>query len=178
MRKLLHAGVLALGVLTAGCGGADDGGTTEPMVADQVKASPTSPETPTSPESPTSSSPATRAKVDLGETKIGKVLVGEEEHTLYLFKKDKDGKSSCSDACAQAWPPYITDGKPEAGEGVKADLLDTTERDDGTTQVTYNGHPLYYFATDTEPGDIKGHDVEGFGAKWYAVGANGKRARD
>ncbi|WP_344914932.1 hypothetical protein [Streptosporangium oxazolinicum] len=178
MRKLLHAGVLALGVLTAGCGGADDGGTTEPMVADQVKASPTSPETPASPEPSDSSSPATRAKVELGETKIGKVLVGEEGRTLYLFKKDKDGKSSCSDDCAQAWPPYVTDGKPEAGEGVKEKLLGTIERDDGTTQVTYNDHPLYYFAKDTEPGDVKGNDVEGFGAEWYAVGANGKRVHD
>ncbi|GAA3413513.1 COG4315 family predicted lipoprotein [Streptosporangium vulgare] len=172
MRKLLHAGVLALGVLTAGCGGADDGSTTEPMVADQVKASPTSPET------PTSSSPATRAKVELGETRIGKVLVGEGGRTLYLFKKDKDGKSSCSDACARAWPPYVTDGAPEAGEGVDKKLLGTTERDDGTTQVTYNRHPLYYYAKDTEAGDIKGHDVDGFGGEWYAVGANGKKARD
>ncbi|MGJ6968571.1 COG4315 family predicted lipoprotein [Streptosporangium sp. G11] len=172
MRKLLHAGVLALGVLAAGCGGADDGSTTEPMVADQVKASPTLP------EPSDSASPVTRAMVELGETKIGKVLVGEGMRTLYLFKKDKDGKSSCSDACARAWPPYVTDGEPEAGEGVKADLLGTTERDDGTTQVTYNRHPLYYFAKDTEAGDVKGHDVEGFGAKWYAVGADGKRVRD
>lgn len=172
MRKLLHAGVLALGVLAAGCGGADDGSTTEPMVADQVKASPTSPET------PSSSSPATRAKVELGETRIGKVLVGEGERTLYLFEKDKDGKSSCSDACARAWPPYVTDGAPEAGEGVDKKLLGTTERDDGTTQVTYNRHPLYYYAKDTEAGDIKGHDVDGFGGEWYAVGANGKKARD
>ncbi|MER5650150.1 hypothetical protein [Streptosporangium sp. NPDC002524] len=172
MRKLLHAGVLALGVLVAGCGGADDGSTTEPMVADQVKASPTSPDV------TDSASPATRAKVELGETKIGKVLVGEGERTLYLFAKDKDGKSSCSDECARAWPPYVTDGAPEAGEGVEESLLGTTERDDGTTQVTYNRHPLYYFAKDTEAGDIKGHDVEGFGDEWYAVGANGKRARD
>ncbi|WP_440100226.1 COG4315 family predicted lipoprotein [Streptosporangium sp. H16] len=172
MRKLLHAGVLALGVLAAGCGGADDGSTTEPMVADQVKASPTSPET------PASSSPATRAKVELGETSIGKVLVGEGGRTLYLFEKDKDGKSSCSDACARAWPPYVTDGKPEAGQGVKEDLLDTTERDDGTTQVTYNRHPLYYFAKDTKAGDVKGHDVDGFGDEWYAVDADGKKARD
>ncbi|MEU8205430.1 hypothetical protein [Streptosporangium sp. NPDC049046] len=174
MRKLLHAGVLALGVFTAGCGGAGDGSATEPIVADQVKASPTSPE----PSDSLSPSEATRAKVELGETKIGKVLVGEEGRTLYLFDKDKDGKSSCSDACARAWPPYVTDGTPEAGEGVKEDLLGTTEREDGTTQVTYNGHPLYYFAKDTEAGEIKGHDVDGFGGEWYAVNAKGKKAHD
>ncbi|MFI6506004.1 hypothetical protein ACIBCT_00220 [Streptosporangium sp. NPDC050855] len=169
MRKLLRAGVLALGVFTAGCGGADDGSTTEPMVADQVKASPTSPADP---------SATTRARVELGETRIGRVLVGEGGRTLYLFEKDRNGKSSCSDACARAWPPYVTDGEPEAGKGVKADLLGTTERDDGTTQVTYDRHPLYYFAKDTAAGEIKGHDADGFGADWYALNADGKQARD
>ncbi|MFF3440641.1 hypothetical protein [Streptosporangium sp. NPDC002721] len=178
MRKLLHAGVLALGVLAAGCGGADDGSTTEPMVADQVKASPTSPATPTSPETTDSSSPATRAVVELGETRIGRVLVGEGGRTLYLFDEDRNGRSSCSGACARAWPPYVTDGRPEAGQGVKADLLDTIERDDGTTQVTYNDHPLYYFAKDTAAGDIQGHDVDAFDGEWYAVTAEGKKARD
>lgn len=169
MRKLLRTGVLALGVFTAGCGAADDGSTTEPLVADQVKASPTAPADP---------SAATRARVELGETRIGRILVGEGGRTLYLFEKDRNGKSSCSDACARAWPPYVTDGEPEAGEGVKADLLATTERDDGTTQVTYGGHPLYYFARDTAAGDVKGHDHEGFGDDWYALKADGKPARD
>ncbi|WP_326829004.1 hypothetical protein OIE13_29535 [Streptosporangium sp. NBC_01810] len=181
MGKLLHTGVLALGafavgVLVAGCGAADDGSTTEPMVANQVKASPTSPTPSTSSSPPTS--PAARAEVRLGKTKIGEVLVGEEDHTLYLFEKDKDGKSSCSGPCAQAWPPYVTEGKPKAGKGVKEKLLGTTKRDDGTTQVTYNRHPLYYFIKDTMAGETNGQDIEGFGADWYAVDADGKKAHD
>lgn len=176
MRKLLHTGVLALGVFVAGCGGADDGSTTEPMVADQVKASPSLPETPT-PASP-SPSPATRAEVGLGETKIGKVLVGEGGRTLYLFEKDKDDRSSCMDACAEAWPPFLTEGKPVAGAGVKEKLLGTAKREDGTTQVTYNRHPLYYFAKDTKAGEVNGQDVEGFGGDWYAVDADGKKVHD
>lgn len=174
MRKLLHAGVLALGVFVAGCGGADDGSTTEPMVANQVKASPSSPETPT----PAAPSSATRAEVGLGETNIGKVLVGQENRTLYLFDKDKDDKSSCMDACAEAWPPFLTEGKPVAGAGVKEKLLDTTKREDGTTQVTYNRHPLYYFAKDTRAGETNGQDVEEFGGDWYAVDADGKKVHD
>ncbi|WP_433370815.1 COG4315 family predicted lipoprotein [Streptosporangium sp. CA-115845] len=173
MRKLLHAGVLALGVFAAGCGAAGDGSATEPMVANQVNASPTSPGTPTS--SSPSTSPATRAEVRLGDTKIGKVLVGERDRTLYLFEKDKGGKSSCSGPCAQAWPPFLTDGKPRAGKGVKEKLLGTTKRDDGTTQVTYNHHPLYYFIKDTTAGETNGQDLNSFGADWYAVGADGKK---
>ncbi|GAA2850434.1 lipoprotein [Streptosporangium fragile] len=171
MRKSLHAGVLALGLLAAGCGGAEEGGTAGSITADQVKASPTSY------ESPAASPTAGAAKVDLGETKIGKVLVGADGRTLYLFEKDKDGKSACSGDCATAWPPYVTDGKPEAGEGVKEGLLGTTEREDGTKQATYNRHPLYYYAKDTKAGDVLGHDIEGFGAEWYAVNADGKKAK-
>ncbi|MER5624751.1 hypothetical protein ABT061_27330 [Streptosporangium sp. NPDC002544] len=172
MRKLLHAGVLALGVFAAGCG-AGDGSATEPMVANQVNASPTSPGTPAS-SSPSAPS-GTRAEVRLGDTKIGKVLVGEGGRTLYLFEKDKGGKSSCSGPCAQAWPPYLTNGKPKAGKGVKEQLLGTTKRDDGTTQVTYNHYPLYYFIKDTKAGETTGQDLNSFGADWYAVGADGKK---
>ncbi|MFC7649994.1 hypothetical protein ACFQX6_63905 [Streptosporangium lutulentum] len=68
--------------------------------------------------------------------------------TLYLFEKDKDGKSACSGPCAQAWPPFVTSEKPKAENGVKENLLGTVKRDDGETQVTYNGHPLYYYIKD------------------------------
>ncbi|MBB2908858.1 putative lipoprotein with Yx(FWY)xxD motif [Streptosporangium becharense] len=172
MRKSLHVGVLALGLFAAGCGGEQQPGSTGPVTADRVGASPTSYESPTA--SPTA---AAEAMVGLGETSVGKVLVGADGRTLYLFEKDKGGKSACSGDCAAVWPPYVTDGKPEAGEGVKEDLLGTTEREDGTTQVTYNRHPLYYYAKDTKAGDVTGHDVEGFGAEWYAVTADGKKAR-
>ncbi|MBB4938731.1 putative lipoprotein with Yx(FWY)xxD motif [Streptosporangium album] len=172
MRKLLHAGVLALGLLAAGCGGTGEKGTAGPIAADQVNASLSPYESPGMSEEPTAG-----AMVELGDTKIGKVLVGEEGRTLYLFKKDKDGKSSCSGDCAVTWPPYITEGKPEAGDGVKADLLGTTKREDGTSQVTYNRHPLYYYVKDKKAGDVTGNDVKDFGAEWYAVTAEGKKAK-
>lgn len=167
MRKLLYAGVLAVGLLATGCGGADEKNVTEPIRVGGVNATPTPPVM-----------PGARAMVALAKTKIGKVLVGEAGRTLYLFKKDKKGKSSCSGACTEAWPPYVTEGKPKAGDGVKADLLGITERDGGKTQVTYNGHPLYYFAKDKKAGDITGNDIKNFGTEWYAVTANGTKVKN
>jgi predicted lipoprotein with Yx(FWY)xxD motif len=115
------------------------------------------------------------AKVKLRKTKLGRVLVGASGHTLYLFMKDKHGKSSCSSVCAAQWPPLITKGAPKAGSGVKAAMLGTTRRGDGRMQVTYNGHPLYAFAFDPRAGTTKGEGVSAFGARWYAVSAKGRR---
>jgi predicted lipoprotein with Yx(FWY)xxD motif len=110
---------------------------------------------------------------------LGKIIVDGRSRTLYLFEKDKKGKSSCSGACAKAWPPLLTKGKPKASGSVKASKLGTTKRSDGTTQVTYGGHPLYTFAPDkNKPGSTKGQGVDGFGAEWYVVGTNGKKIED
>jgi predicted lipoprotein with Yx(FWY)xxD motif len=87
-----------------------------------------------------------------------------------LFEKDKNGKSACDGACATAWPPLLTNGDPTPGPGVNASLLGTTTRSDGTTQVTYHGWPLYYYAADKAPGDITGQNVDSFGAEWYVIG--------
>jgi predicted lipoprotein with Yx(FWY)xxD motif len=110
---------------------------------------------------------------------LGKIIVDGRSRTLYLFEKDKKGKSSCSGACAEAWPPLLTKGKPKASGSVKASRLATTKRSDGTTQVTYGGHPLYTFAPDkNKPGSTKGQGVDGFGAEWYVVGTDGKKIED
>jgi predicted lipoprotein with Yx(FWY)xxD motif len=106
----------------------------------------------------------------------GTFLVDSSGRALYLFEADKGKTSTCNGACAAAWPPLTTDGAPTAGAGVKANLLGTTKRDDGKMEVTYNGHPLYYFANDSAPGDIKGQGVDAFGAEWYVVSPEGKTA--
>jgi predicted lipoprotein with Yx(FWY)xxD motif len=107
---------------------------------------------------------------------LGKIVVDGRSRTLYLFEKDKNGKSRCSGACATNWPPLLTKGKPKAGAGVKASKLGTTKRADGTTQVTYGGHPLYTFVADkNKPGSTKGQELDAFGAEWYVVGTNGKK---
>src|SRR5580704_9287250 len=111
--------------------------------------------------------------VKVASTGLGKILVNSSGLTLYLFEADKGTTSNCSGACAAAGPPLVTSGKPTAGDAVNASLLGTTKRSDGTSQVTYNGHPLYRFASDTKPGDTTGQAVNGFGALWYALSAAG-----
>jgi len=110
--------------------------------------------------------------------KLGKVIVDAEGMTLYDFHKDKGTTSSCYGACAEAWPPLLTSGTPKAMGGAQASLLGTTQRKDGTLQVTYNGHPLYGFVEDQKPGETNGNDVDGFGAQWYALMPNGEEPAD
>ena len=115
----------------------------------------------------------TNATVSLRTTRLGPILVNSRGHTLYLFAKDKNGKSACSGSCAKFWPPLLSQGKPTAGAGVKPSLIGTTRRSNGSRQVTYNKHPLYTFSLDTRAGQTKGEGNFAFGAKWYAISARG-----
>jgi predicted lipoprotein with Yx(FWY)xxD motif len=108
----------------------------------------------------------------LKSTEVGEVLVGANGRTLYLFTADEGTKSVCYGECETYWPPLIDD-KPTAGAGLDASLLGTTQRTDGTLQVTYNGHPLYFFAVDESAGDIKGQGYESFDGIWWTVSAAG-----
>jgi len=120
--------------------------------------------------------PTKPASVKTRSVSLGKILVNGNSQTLYLFEKDKNGKSACSGACATNWPPLLTKGTPKASGGVKSSLLGTTKRSDGTTQVTYGGWPVYTFVADkNKPGSTKGEGVDAFGAEWYVVGTNGKK---
>jgi predicted lipoprotein with Yx(FWY)xxD motif len=106
---------------------------------------------------------------------LGKVLRDSEGHVVYLFEKDKTTKSTCYTACATNWPPVITKGKPVAGSGVVKSKLSTTKRKDGKMQVTYAGHPLYYFIGDKKAGQANGQGLNFFGAKWYVLAKSGKK---
>lgn len=118
----------------------------------------------------------TSPTVKLRSTSLGKIVVDAKGRTLYLFEKDRNGKSACSGACAKNWPPLIVKGTPKAGTGLKATKLGTTRRADGKRQVTYGRHPLYTFVADAgKPGSVKGEGVDAFGAEWYVVGANGRK---
>ncbi len=120
--------------------------------------------------------PTKPAKVGVRSTKLGKVLVNGSGVTLYLFEKDKHGKSACSGACAASWPPVLTKGGPLVTAGARSAKLGTTRRADGTTQVTYGGHPLYTFVMDRkQPGSVAGEGIKAFGAEWYVLGANGRK---
>lgn len=110
--------------------------------------------------------------------KLGRVLVNSEGFTLYDFHKDMGTESACYGACAKAWPPLLTEGAPQPSNGASSSKLGTTERTDGTVQVTYAGHPLYTFVSDTRPGDAKGNDFTAFGAQWYALTPQGTEPGD
>jgi len=113
--------------------------------------------------------------VHVAKTGLGKVLVDSRGRTLYLFTKDSGTNSTCSGACATAWPPLHASGKTTVGGGAKASLVGSTGRSDGTPQVTYNGHPLYTFIMDKKPGDTNGDGLTAFGGSWFAVSAAGKQ---
>jgi predicted lipoprotein with Yx(FWY)xxD motif len=113
--------------------------------------------------------------VDLGRSTLGRMLVTSRGRTLYLFEKDRNGRSSCTGTCATYWPPLLTTSRPHAGTGVRAALLGTTRRPDGKLQVTYKRHPLYTFALDRRAGQTKGEGLDDFGAEWYAVSAAGSK---
>ena len=105
--------------------------------------------------------------VDAGQNaSLGAFLVDAKGMTLYLYTRDTPNTSNCYAACATAWPPLLTSGTPTAGADVTASLLGTTKRTDGTTQVTYNGWPLYYWVSDKKPGDTTGENVQNV---WFVV---------
>lgn len=112
------------------------------------------------------------ATVATSSTGLGTTLV-VGGRTVYLFERDKGPHSTCSGACATNWPPVTTAGAAKAGGAATASMLGTTKRSDGTTQVTYAGHPLYFFAGDSSAGQTNGQGVDAFGAKWYVVGTSG-----
>jgi predicted lipoprotein with Yx(FWY)xxD motif len=109
------------------------------------------------------------------DSDFGTILFDSEDQAIYLFDVETTTEPQCYDACAEAWPPVLTVGDPVAGTGLEASRLGTTERSDGTTQVTYGGHPLYYYAHEG-PGEVKCHDVSMNGGNWYVVQPHGERA--
>jgi predicted lipoprotein with Yx(FWY)xxD motif len=154
-----------VGILASACGGGGDD--------KNASASPS--QTPAAGGSAApSSAPAAAAALTVDSKKIdlGTILVDDKGVTLYLFEKDKGGKSACDGTCARFWPPLLAKGKVQPGAGLNAAFLGTTNRDDGTTQVTYHGWPLYYFVGDKAPGDMKGQDIKQFGAPWYVISAD------
>ena len=119
-------------------------------------------------------STSTSSSISLRTTTVGKVIVAANGRTLYLFTADKGNKSACYGQCATYWPPLIAQ-TPTAGAGLKASLLGTAKRRDGKLQVTYNGHPLYFFAEDKKAGDVKGQGFVHFGGAWWVVSSVGTK---
>jgi predicted lipoprotein with Yx(FWY)xxD motif len=148
MRKAaLGAAVAALAIVLAACGGGKDQGT-----------------------GATATTAAPAGTVAVASTALGDVLVDAKGRTLYAFTKDKGDQSVCSGKCAAAWPALTVTGAPTPGSGVQASLLSTAKQANGTTQVTYGGRPLYYFAGDKAPGETKGQGLNGV---WFVLRGDG-----
>jgi predicted lipoprotein with Yx(FWY)xxD motif len=120
-------------------------------------------------------SAAAAASVALRSTPLGQILVDGSGRTLYPFEADKAGMSTCYGSCASVWPPLLASGTPVAGAGLDQTLLTTTTRKDGSLEIVYNGHPLYYFVSDKQAGDTTGQALSSFGADWYVLSAGGTK---
>lgn len=115
------------------------------------------------------------ATVGTASTDLGTILVDGSGRTLYLFEADKGTTSTCNGACAAAWPPLITTGDTKVSGSAKSAELGTTKRDDGSTQVTYGGHPVYTFAGDTAAGQTTGQGLDVNGGEWYVMDPAGTK---
>jgi predicted lipoprotein with Yx(FWY)xxD motif len=150
---------IAAVTLVAGCGSTTTAtGSTQP--------------TNTSSSTPAAGGDAETIGIRSGE--YGTYLTADDGRSVYLWEADKGMASSCSSACASVWPPVTTEGAPKAEDGALTADLGTIKRSDGTTQVTYQGHPLYYYAPDAKAGQVSGQGSDSFGAKWWLVGTDGK----
>ena len=111
------------------------------------------------------------------DARLGQYLTDAAGRTLYFYQGDGKGTSNCYEYCAEKFPPVTTNGKPTAGDGVNAAGLGTLKRTTGETQVTYDGHPLYYFISDMQPGNTAGDSTRMAGGSWFAMAPNGKPAK-
>jgi predicted lipoprotein with Yx(FWY)xxD motif len=174
----LATAAVALIALLAGCGSSK--GKTATTSAAAPATNPYSQSTPAATSTGTSASAASGSVVTVAtkhaKGKLGTILaVGPKQLTVYLFEADKGKASSCTGACATAWPPVTTTSAAIAGGSAKAADIGTITRPDGTKQVTYNGHPLYYFARDGDSGDAYGQGIKSFGADWYVLSPSGNK---
>jgi predicted lipoprotein with Yx(FWY)xxD motif len=119
------------------------------------------------------SSGASAVEIETHNGPMGTYLTDSSARSLYLFAADTANKSSCSGGCASFWPPF-TGSSATAMSGAQASMLGTITRSDGTKQVTYDGHPLYYFKEDTKAGQTNGQGFDNFGGKWWLVAPSGQ----
>ena len=178
---LLLIGALACALLLAACGGddsSDDASEPEPATTSAAKPA-EEPEDEGDEAGGAGAADGGGAEgpdgtaIVTGDSEFGEMLFDERDQAIYIFENDSEGESVCYDECAEAWPPVLTKGEPEAGGGVQADLLGTVKRDDGSTQVTYDGQPLYFYANE-EPGEVRCHNVDLNGGLWWVVGPDGE----
>lgn len=163
--RLTYAATIVTAAALAGCGSSSNSSSS---------AGPAPPSTSTQTAAARTSTAAPAALITTKRDKLGTILAyGPKRLTVYLFEADKGPASSCSGACAKVWPPVT--GTPKATGSSRAADLGSINRADGSTQVTYKGHPLYLFTKDKDGGDAYGQGVKAFGASWYVVAPSGTK---
>jgi predicted lipoprotein with Yx(FWY)xxD motif len=172
MPRRLSAIAIAAVLLVAGCA---SGG----QRSDDAQGGSTTAAATTSSPSPTpgNSTPPemTGTTITTGDSDFGQMLFDSRGQAIYIWEVEDSSKAQCYDDCAEAWPPVLTEGAPVGDGAVDADMLGTTAREDGTTQVTYNDHPLYFYAHEA-PGEVKCHNIATHGGLWWVVQPDGNRA--
>ena len=172
MTRLLAAGTTSLVLALAACGGDDDGESPADAGATQTTTQEAeAKQGGKAGDEEKGRSGAPGSVVEVGESQFGKILVDEDGRTLYAFDRERTDRSECFGACAEAWPPFLTKGEPRAGKGVEQRLLETTDYK-GRSLVTYDGHPLYYFAGEG-PNEVLCQGVDEFGGLWLVVDPGG-----
>jgi predicted lipoprotein with Yx(FWY)xxD motif len=173
VRKVIFGTALLMALVLAGsaCGGDNGGGNGSGDVSTTTK-------TAANDSRPTGASRAKQTTtVKVMQTRYGRILVDGKGRALYLFTKEGGPKARCYGGCAQAWPVFYAPGQVRAGRGAKGSLIGTTRRRDGRRQVTYAGHPLYYYVTDRKPGEVTCQNVVEFGGTWLVVAPSGAAIR-
>lgn len=176
IRTARVASAVILALVSVSCGTDDNNAGPDNSPTSTSPSRSPSPSESGSAEPPTSDAPAaTGTPITSAESEFGQVLWGPDRQVVYIWEKEPTSKAECYGDCAEAWPPVLTAGEPVAAGDVDPTLLGTTTRQDGSTQVTYNGHPLYYYAHEG-PGEVKCHDVATHGGLWWVVTPAGQRA--
>lgn len=167
----------ACGLVLAGCGTGSDAGSPPAAVtpATSSEPGPSPSEDSVSPGNRSTSPTTVGTGIKLDRSDFGAILFDTTGQAIYLFDKEKSATPECYGSCAEAWPPVLTKAIPKALSGVRQSLLGTTKRTDGTTQVTFGGHPLYFYAHEGK-NEVKCHNIVEFGGRWLVVTAAGKAA--
>lgn len=177
-KRLVGVVPIALTVVIAGCGSSSSSSSSS-NGSSAAASAPASPggaygQPPASSTSSAAAGAQSAALITAKHSKLGTILAfGAAKMTVYLFEADKGSASSCAGECAKAWPPVT--GTPKASGDAKSTDLGTIKRADGTTQVTYKGHPLYRFIKDKDSGDAYGQGSKAFGASWYVLRPSGTK---
>jgi predicted lipoprotein with Yx(FWY)xxD motif len=172
MRRLVVAALIALALILAACGDEDDDGGDAGATTD-VPAEDVGPSRGGGGEQEPAEKPdKPGTEITVSGSQFGEIIFDSDNQAIYLFDAETSSKPECYGECAEAWPPVLTEGEPVATGAAEQKLLGTTKRDDGSTQVTYAGQPLYYYAHEG-PGQVLCHNVSEFGGLWLVLDAKG-----